>query len=175
MKNPKLRDSGKPHTHEPYSPDEMPDNALAGTGSHSVHLPCMGKKDIGGSARGGASPDAVRGTRPDSPAGIADVVPGGTARPMNTGKNARPFTAKAARRTGGHRTPDRSHGVPAPRKGMQETGQAVPGTRDGRADVAQGRRATLRTPAAGSGTRKPPVLQEGGISGASNTIRHGQT
>lgn len=94
MKYPRLRDSGRLLTHEPYPINEFPEDLLVKIGAHIVYLIYTGRKDLSGSDWGDAFAEAVGGTHLDSPAGIADVVLDKMAWSLKTVKNANPFKAE---------------------------------------------------------------------------------
>ncbi len=61
MRHPRLRDSGKLHSHEPYPINEIPEKVITKIGGHFVHLLYTGRKDISGSDWGDAFADAIGG------------------------------------------------------------------------------------------------------------------
>ena len=49
MKHPRLRDSKKLQTNEPYPLGELPNELIVRIGGHLAHLMYIGRKDISGS------------------------------------------------------------------------------------------------------------------------------
>ena len=137
MKHPKLRDSNKLRTHEPYPMNEIPDELIMNIGQHLIYLLCIGRKDISGSDWGDAFSEAIKGKHLDSPVGIADVVLESMAWSMKTVKNANPFKAKNVRLISGRCSPDYSYGISDPHKDIQETGRAVLSIWNERVNIAQ--------------------------------------
>ena len=74
MKHPKLRDSKRLQTNEPYPMNEIPEDLIVKIGGSFVYLLYVGRKDIDGGDWGDAFAEAVGGCHLDSPIGIADVV-----------------------------------------------------------------------------------------------------
>lgn len=145
MKHPKLRDSKRLQTQEPYPMNEIPDDLIVKIGGSLVYLLYVGRKDINGGDWGDAFADAVCGCHLDSPVGIADVVLGKMAWSMKTVKNANPFNAKQVRLISGRCSPDYSYGITDPHKDIQETGRAVLGIWNERINIAQDNYNPVRT------------------------------
>ena len=124
MKHPRLRDSKKLITNEPYPMNELPDDLIVRIGGYLAHLLYVGRKDITGTDWGDAFADAVEGKHLDSPIGIADVVLGKMAWSVKTVKNARPFNARSVRLISGRCSPDYSYGITDPHADIQNTGRA---------------------------------------------------
>lgn len=137
MKHPKLRDSKKLVTNEPYAINELPDDLVVRIGGYLIHLLYIGRKDISGSDWGDAFADAVGGTHLDSPVGIADIVFGKMAWSAKTVKNADPFKSRNVRLISGRCSPDYSYGITDPHADIQQTGRAVLGIWNERINIAQ--------------------------------------
>lgn len=136
MKHPRLRDSKRLHTNEPYPLNELPDDVVVRIGGYLVHLLYIGRKDITGSDWGDAFADAIRGQHLDSPCGIADVVLGKMAWSMKTVKHSNPFSAQTVRLISGRCSPDYSYGITNPHEDIQKTGRAVLGIWNERINIA---------------------------------------
>lgn len=136
MKHPRLRDSGRLQTHEPYPINELPNEIVVKIGTHLVYLLCTGRKDISGRDWGDAFAEAIDGKHLDSPVGIADVVSGKMAWSMKTVKNTDPFTARTIRLISGRCSPDYSYGITDPHTDIQKTGRAVLGIWNERINIA---------------------------------------
>lgn len=145
MKHPRLRDSGRLHSHELYPTNELPTNVIVNIGKHLVYLLYIGRKDITGGDWGDAFAEAINGQHLDSPVGIADVVKDGMAWSMKTVKNANPHTVKILRLISGRCSPDYSYGITDPHKNIQETGRAVLGIWNERINIAQDNYNPVRT------------------------------
>lgn len=145
MKHPRLRDSKKLQTNEPYPLGELPDELIIRIGGHLAYLMYIGRKDISGSDWGDAFADAVGGTHLDSPVGIADVVLGKMAWSMKTVKHSNPFTAQSVRLISGRCSPDYSYGITDPHEDIQRTGRAVLGIWNERVNIAQDSYNPVRT------------------------------
>ncbi len=145
MRHPKLRDSNKLRTLEPYPINDIPDELILNIGEHLIYLLCIGRSDISGTDWGDAFAEAVKGKHLDSPVGIADVVLGTMAWSMKTVKNNNPSTAKVIRLISGRCSPDYSYGITDPHKNIQETGRAVLGIWNERVNIAQDHYNPVRT------------------------------
>ena len=145
MKRPKLRDSYKLQTSEPYPINEVPEDLIVKIGGYFVYLLCVGRKDLTGSDWGDVFSSAVGGTHLDSPVGIADVVLGKMAWSMKTVKNANPFRCRNIRLISGRCSPDYSYGITDPHKDIQKTGRAVLGIWNERVNIAQDNYNPVRT------------------------------
>ena len=145
MKYPRLRDSGRLQTHEPYPINEFPEDLLVKIGANIVYLIYTGRKDLSGSDWGDAFADAIGGTHLDSPMGIADVVVGKMAWSLKTVKNAKPFKAEKVRLISGRCSPDYSYGITDPHKDIQRTGRAVLGIWNERVNIAYDNYNPVRT------------------------------
>lgn len=145
MKHPRLRDSKKLITDEPYPMNELPDDLIVRIGGYLAHLLYVCRKDITGTDWGDAFADAVKGKHLDSPVGIADVVLGKMAWSVKTVKNARPFNARSVRLISGRCSPDYSYGITDPHADIQSTGRAVLGIWNERINIAQDNYNPVRT------------------------------
>lgn len=145
MKHPRLRDSKKLQTSEPYPMNELPEDLIIKIGGYLVHLLYVGRKDITGADWGDAFSDAIGGIHLDSPVGIADVVLGKMAWSMKTVKNANPFTVRNIRLISGRCSPDYSYGITDPHADIQQTGRAVLGIWNERINLAQDEYNPVRT------------------------------
>lgn len=145
MEHPRLRDSKRLQTSEPYPINELPDDLVVSIGGHLVHLLYIGRKDISGADWGDAFASAIGGEHLDSPVGIADVLLGKMAWSMKTVKNARPFTASTVRLISGRCSPDYSYGITDPHADIQRTGRAVLGIWNERINIAQDNYNPVRT------------------------------
>lgn len=145
MKHPRLRDSRKLLTDEPYPINELPDDLIVKIGGYLVHLLYVGRKDISGSDWGDAFADSVGGKHLDSPVGIADVIYGKMAWSAKTVKTANPFNSNSVRLISGRCSPDYSYGITDPHKDIQETGRAVLGIWNERINIAQDSYNPVRT------------------------------
>lgn len=74
MEHPKLRDSKRLLTHEPYPINEIPEEIVKKIGKRLVYLLCIGRNDLTGNDWGDVFAEAVGGEHLQSPVGIADVV-----------------------------------------------------------------------------------------------------
>ena len=145
MKHPRLRDSKKLKTSEPYPMNEIPEDLIVRIGGYFVHLLYIGRKDITGADWGDAFSDAIGGIHLDSPVGIADVVLGKMAWSMKTVKTANPFTVRTIRLISGRCSPDYSYGITDPHADIQQTGRAVLGIWNERINLAQDEYNPVRT------------------------------
>lgn len=145
MKHPRLRDSKKLATDEPYPINELPDELIVRIGGYLAHLLYVGRKDISGADWGDAFADAVGGKHLDSPVGIADVVLGKMAWSVKTVKVPRPFIARGIRLISGRCSPDYSYGITDPHADIQNTGRAVLGIWNERINIAQDNYNPVRT------------------------------
>ncbi len=145
MKHPKLRDSKKLQTYEPYPVNEIPDDLIVKLGGSIIYLLYIGRKDISGSDWGDAFAEAIGGSHLDSPVGIADVVLDKMAWSMKTVKNDNPFNTKTVRLISGRCSPDYSYGITDPHKDIQETGRAVLGIWNERVNLARDNYNPVRT------------------------------
>lgn len=145
MKHPRLRDSKKLQTYEPYPVNEIPDDLIVKLGGSIIYLLYIGRKDISGSDWGDAFAEAIGGSHLDSPVGIADVVLDKMAWSMKTVKNDNPFNTKTVRLISGRCSPDYSYGITDPHKDIQETGRAVLGIWNERVNLARDNYNPVRT------------------------------
>lgn len=145
MKHPRLRDSKKLITNEPYPINELPDDLIVRIGGNLIHLLCIGRKDITGTDWGNVFADAISGEHLDSPIGIADVTLGKMAWSMKTVKKDTPFSAQNVRLISGRCSPDYSYGITDPHADIQQTGRAVLGIWNERVNIAQDNYNPIRT------------------------------
>lgn len=146
MDRPKLRDSKKLKSHEPYPLNELPEELITSIGSYFIYLIYIGRKDITGTDWGDAFAKAVGGTHLDSPVGIADVVlEENLAWSMKTVKNSSPFNCKSVRLISGRCSPDYSYGITDPHKDIQKTGRAVLEIWNERVNIAHDNYSNVRT------------------------------
>lgn len=123
MKHPRLRDSKKLTTDEPYPINELPEELIVRIGGYLAHLLYVGHKDIAGADWGDAFADAVGGKHLDSPVGISDVVLGKMAWSVKTVKNPNPFSARNVRLISGRCSSDYSYGKESSTGGIYFTWQ----------------------------------------------------
>lgn len=137
MERPKLRDSHKLQTSEPYPLNEIPDDLIVKLGGYFVYLLYIGRKDMTGTDWGDAFSSAIHGIHLDSPIGIADVTSGKMAWSMKTVKNTKPFTCRNVRLISGRCSPDYSYGITDVHADIQKTGRAVLNIWNERVNIAQ--------------------------------------
>ena len=137
MERPKLRDSYKLQTLEPYPLNEFPQDLIVRIGGYLIYLLYVGRKDVSGSDWGDAFSSSINGAHLDSPVGIADVVLGKMAWSTKTVKSAAPFANKTVRLISGRCSPDYSYGITDPHEDIQATGRAVLGIWNERVNIAQ--------------------------------------
>lgn len=126
MEHPKLRDSKRLLTHEPYPINEIPETIIKQIGKRFVYMLCVGHKDLTGDDWGNVFAEAIGGTHLQSPLGIADVEYKKMAWSMKTVKTANPHREEAAiRLISGRCSPDYSYGITDPHEDIQKTGRAV--------------------------------------------------
>ena len=124
--HPKLRDSKKLVTHEPYPINEIPQELIKKIGKQLVYMLCVGRHDITGDDWGNVFAQAIGGKHLQSPVGIADVVYGKMAWSMKTIKKGNPHTTKAGiRLIIGRNSTDFSFKLENPREDPQKTGDYV--------------------------------------------------
>ena len=123
--SPRLRDSKRRITAEPFQLNEIPEDVIYSLGGYFVYLLYVGRKDFSGSDWGDALASAVGGVHLDSPVGIADVVLGKMAWSAKTVKLENPFSAQKIRLISGRCSPDFSYGIGDPHENIQKTGEAV--------------------------------------------------
>ena len=145
MKEPRLRDSRKLSTHEPYLINQIPEDIITGIGSYFIYLLYIGRKDITGADWGDAFAKVIQGIHLDSPVGIADIVLNKMAWSMKTVKNSDPFSCKNVRLISGRCSPDYSYGITDPHADIQKTGEAVLGIWNERINIAQDHYNPVRT------------------------------
>lgn len=126
MKHPRLRDSNRLLTHEPYPLNDIPEEIVRLIGKKIIYLLCVGHKDLTGNDWGNIFAGAIGGNHLQSPLGIADVELGKMAWSMKTVKLANPHREMATvRLISGRCSPDYSYGITDPHENIQKTGRAV--------------------------------------------------
>lgn len=126
MRHPRLRDSKRLLTLEPYPINEIPQEIIKKVGKRLVYMLCVGRKDLTGDDWGNVFADAIGGTHLQSPIGIADVTFEKMAWSMKTVKTANPHRDEAAiRLISGRCSPDYSYGITDPHDDIQKIGRAV--------------------------------------------------
>ena len=90
MEHPKLRDSKRLLTHEPYPLNEIPEKIITEIGKRLVYLLCIGRTDLTGNDWGKVFAEAIDGKHLQSPLGIADVEYKKMAWSMKTVKSTNP-------------------------------------------------------------------------------------
>lgn len=146
MKHPKLRDSKRLLTHEPYPINEIPDDIIKNIGKQLVYMLCVGHKDLTGDDWGNIFAEAIGGNHLQSPVGIADVVYEKMAWSMKTVKKDKPHNGSfQIRLISGRCSPDYSYGINDPHEDIQKTGRAVLNIWNERVNIAQDYYNPLRT------------------------------
>ncbi|MBQ9864424.1 MAG: hypothetical protein IJM33_03695 [Bacteroidales bacterium] len=126
MEHPKLRDSKRLLTHEPYPLNEIPEKIIMQIGKRLVYLLCIGRTDLTGNDWGDVFAEAIGGNHLQSPLGIADVEYKKMAWSMKTVKLTNPHREDAqVRLISGRCSPDYSYGITDPHEDIQKTGRAV--------------------------------------------------
>lgn len=146
MEHPKLRDSKRLMTREPYPLNEIPEEVIRKIGKKLVYLLCVGTKDLTGDEWGNVFAEAIGGCHLQSPVGIADVTFDRMAWSMKTVKKANPHAGNAAiRLISGRCSPDYSYGITDPHEDIEKTGRAVLNIWNERINIAQDYYHPLRT------------------------------
>ena len=146
MDHPKLRDSKRLLTREPYPINEIPVSVIKKIGKKFVYLLCVGYKDLSGDEWGNVFAEAIGGTHLQSPVGIADVTFDKMAWSMKTVKSKNPHKSNASiRLISGRCSPDYSYGISDPHKDIEATGRAVLNIWNERVNIAQDYYNPLRT------------------------------
>lgn len=146
MKHPKLRDSKKLLTREPYPINEIPESVIKLLGKRLVYMLCVGYKDLTGDEWGNVFAECIGGEHLQSPVGIADVVYGKMAWSMKTVKSTNPHRNEASvRLISGRCSPDYSYGITDPHEDIEKTGRAVLNIWNERVNIAQDYYNPLRT------------------------------
>lgn len=145
MEIPRLRDSGRRKSREPFRLNEIPDDIVINIGSHLVYLIYTGRKDISGDDWGDTLALAIGGEHLASPLGIADVELGRLAWSAKTVKCKNPFEVSSVRLISGRCSPDYSYGIVNPHEDVQKTGTAVLNIWNERINIAQDNYASVRT------------------------------
>lgn len=146
MEHPKLRDSKRLLTHEPYPINEIPETIIRKIGRKFVYMLCVGYKDLTGDDWGNVFAEAIGGKHLQSPVGIADVVLDKMAWSMKTVKKGNPHTSNLSiRLISGRCSPDYSYDIYDPHEDIQKTGRAVLNIWNERVNIAQDYYNPLRT------------------------------
>ncbi len=146
MEHPKLRDSKRLLTREPYPINEIPDSIVRLIGKKFVYMLCIGRKDLTGDDWGNVFAEAIGGEHLQSPIGIADVVYDKMAWSMKTVKNSNPHRVEATvSLISGRCSPDYSYGITDPHEDIEKTGRAVLNIWNERVNIAQDYYNPLRT------------------------------
>ena len=146
MEHPKLRDSKRLLTREPYPINEIPESVIKLVGKKFVYMLCVGHKDLTGDDWGNVFAEAIGGEHLQSPVGIADVVFDKMAWSMKTVKKDNPHRDDASiRLISGRCSPDYSYGITDPHEDIQKTGRAVLNIWNERVNTAQDYYNPLRT------------------------------
>ena len=146
MKHPKLRDSKRLLTHEPFPLNEIPQEIVKKIGKKFIYMLCGGYTDLSGDDWGNVFAEAIGGEHLQSPVGIADVVFDKMAWSMKTVKKVDPHKAMGSiRLISGRCSPDYSYGISDPHEDIQKTGRAVLNIWNERINIAQDYYNPLRT------------------------------
>lgn len=145
MEPPRLRDSHRRTSREPYALNDIPDDVIIKLGGYFAYLIYSGRRDITGDDYGDALADAIGGLHLARPLGIADVEFGRLAWSAKTVKASDPFKMTTARLISGRCSPDYSYGISNPHEDIQRTGTAVLNIWNERVNIAQDHYAALRT------------------------------
>jgi len=126
MEHPKLRDSKRLLTHEPYQINEIPTEVIKKIGKSIIYMLCIGRNDMTGNDWGTIFAKSIGGTHLQSPIGIADVTFDKMAWSMKTVKSNNPHKEDSTvRLISGRCSPDYSYGISNPHEDIQKTGRAV--------------------------------------------------
>jgi hypothetical protein len=146
MEHPKLRDSKRLLTHEPYPINEIPEKVIKLIGKKFVYMLCVGHKDLTGDDWGNVFAEAIGGEHLQSPVGIADVVLDKMAWSMKTVKTPNPHRNEVSvRLISGRCSPDYSYGITDPHEDIEKTGRAVLNIWNERVNIAQDYYNPIRT------------------------------
>ena len=146
MEHPKLRDSKRLLTHEPYPINEIPEEIIKLIGKKLVYMLCVGHKDLTGDEWGNVFAEALGGEHLQSPIGIADVVLDKMAWSMKTVKTPNPHRSEASiRLISGRCSPDYSYGITDPHEDIDKTGRSVLNIWNERVNIAQDYYNPIRT------------------------------
>lgn len=146
MEHPKLRDSKRLLTHEPYPINEIPEKVIKLIGKKLIYMMCVGYKDLTGDDWGNVFAEAIGGEHLQSPIGIADVVYNKMAWSMKTVKTTNPHRDDASvRLISGRCSPDYSYGITDPHEDIQKTGRAVLNIWNERVNIAHDYYNPIRT------------------------------
>ena len=146
MEHPRLRDSKRLLTREPYPLNEIPEEVIKKIGRKFVYMLCVGYKDLTGDDWGNVFAEAIGGEHLQKPVGIADVVFEKMAWSMKTVKKDNPHnTNLSLRLISGSCSPDYSYNISDPHKDIEATGRAVLNIWNERVNIAQDYYNPLRT------------------------------
>ena len=145
MKSPKLRDSKRLITYEPYPINEFPDSLITKIAGKIVYLLHTVRKDLSGNDVGDIFAEAINAEHLASPVGIADVVLNKMAWSIKTVKSANPENTTNVRLISGRCSPDFSYGITDPHIDVNRTGQAVLNIWNERVNIAQDNYSRVRT------------------------------
>ena len=146
MKYPKLRDSKRLLTREPYPINEFPNEIIKRICRQFVYLKCVGRNDLAGNDWGDVFAEAIGGKHHNSPLGLTDVTLGNMAWSMKTIKNNNPHTTRAVMRLiSGRNATNFSFDIDNPFEDIQATGDAVLRIWNERVSIAYNQYAALRT------------------------------
>lgn len=142
---PRLRDSNRLITEEPFPLNEIPEEVVVKIGGYLVYLISIGRTDITGDDWGDALAYATGGQHLGKPIGIADVELGRLAWSAKTVKQSRPFRVRNVRLISGRCSPDYSYGITDVHEDVQRTGEAVLGIWNERVNIAYDHYNPVRT------------------------------
>ena len=146
MEHPKLRDSKRLLTREPYRINEIPEEVIRRIGRKFIYMLCVGHNDLTGDDWGNVFAEAIGGEHLQAPVGIADVVFDKMAWSMKTVKTPKPHRNEAfIRLISGRCSPDYSYGITDPHEDIEKTGRAVLNIWNERVNIAQDYYNPLRT------------------------------
>lgn len=146
MEHPKLRDSKRLLTREPYPINEIPEEVIKKIGRKFVYMLCVGYKDLTGDDWGNVFAEVIGGEHLQKPVGIADVTFDKMAWSMKTVKKKNPHRSNASiRLISGRCSPDYSYGINNPHEDIEATGCAVLNIWNERVNIAQDYYNPLRT------------------------------
>lgn len=145
MNTPRLRDSKRRLSHEPFPLNEIPNDIVVKLGAYFIYLIYSNRTDITGNDYGDALADAIGGIHLASPLGIADVAYDKLAWSVKTVKAKDPLKASTIRLISGRCSPDYSYGISNPHEDIQKTGTAVLNIWNERVNIALDNYSSLRT------------------------------
>lgn len=146
MEHPKLRDSKRLLTHEPYPINEIPEEIIRKIGCRLVYMLCIGRSDLAGNDWGDIFAEVIGGEHFNSPVGVADVAVDKMAWSLKTVKHKKTFcNGISLRLISGRCSPDYSYGITDPHEDVQKTGRAVLNIWNERVNIAFDYYNTVRT------------------------------